>query len=93
MALSLILLIDLILMRPYCDVSEKLRGIFFGLIYIGLSLTRYLDESFKNKEIFSFLSIAILSMLGLALTWTYLSLGGYFYSVFIQKYLSKDEMI
>ena len=32
-------------------------------------------------------------MLGLALKWTYFSLVAYFYSVFIQKYRSKDEMI
>ena len=40
-----------------------------------------------------YLSLVILSVLGLALTWTYLSLGAYFYSIFLQKYRSKDEMI
>ena len=48
MAVSFILLIDLIMMRPYCDVSEKLRGIFFAIIYIGVSMVRYLDKLLNN---------------------------------------------
>ena len=40
MGLSAILLIDLILMRPYCKVSEKLRAIYFAMVYIVVSLIR-----------------------------------------------------
>jgi hypothetical protein len=50
MAVSAILLVDLILMRPYCEVSEKLRGIYFALIYIMISLVRLLSSEGKFED-------------------------------------------
>jgi hypothetical protein len=50
MAVSGILLVDLILMRPYCEVSEKLRGIYFALIYIGISLVSFYARTSVDVE-------------------------------------------
>jgi hypothetical protein len=50
MVLSAILLVDLILMRPYCEVSEKLRGIYFAIIYIGISIVRYVNKTVADGE-------------------------------------------
>jgi hypothetical protein len=50
MGLSAILLIDLILMRPYCKVSEKLRTIYFAIVYIVVSLIRYINNNLISGE-------------------------------------------
>jgi hypothetical protein len=93
MAVSLILLIDLILMRPYCDVSEKLRGIFFAIIYIGVSLVRYAC----NKGMFTndnfFIGNIILLVLGLALLWVFLTFIINTYLIVSQKLIDQEKVI
>jgi hypothetical protein len=42
--LSSLMLIYLVIMRPYGKVSEKLRAIYFGLILIIVSVIRYLNN-------------------------------------------------
>ena len=77
MVFSSILVVELILMRPYCHVSEKLRAIYFAIVYIGVSLIRYVNNNVIKGGYNVFLSQMILMMLCFALIWTYFALAMY----------------
>ena len=93
MALSLILLIDLILMRPYCEVSEKLRGMFFGLIYVGVSLVRYACKKgmFNNDDFL--IGYMMLLVLSLALLWVFLTFIINTYLVVSLKFIDQEKVV
>lgn len=56
---------------------------YFAVVYISIPLVEYLSKSIEDSAFMPFLSLTILLALGFALMWTYLSLGAYFYGVFI----------
>ncbi len=74
MGLSTILLIDLILMRPYCKVSEKLRAIYFSMVYVGVSVIRYINNNLTDGKYSLFLAFIITMMLIVAIVWTLITL-------------------
>jgi hypothetical protein len=92
-AISAILLIDLILMRPYCKVSEKLRSIYFAVVCIAVSLIRYLKNNVINWEKDVLLSKILLGMLCVALLWTYITLIIDFINKITQKSKERGQVV
>ena len=72
LSLCIILLLELIIVRPYFEVSEKLRAIFFALVYAILPLIRYINNHAIEGELNSSLSTIILLLLIVALIWTFI---------------------
>ena len=44
MSVSVLLLLELVVVRPYFEVSEKLRAIYFAFIYVLVPFVRYLNN-------------------------------------------------
>jgi hypothetical protein len=76
--ISFLLFVELIVFRPYYETSEKLRAIYFSIVYMLIGTTGYLcNNGVLDVSAWAFMAFAILGMLGLAILWTYFTLVRY----------------
>ena len=80
-------------MRPYSEVSEKLRTIFFAIIYTIIPIIRFMNGNVMTGGYNVLLSQIILFLLVFALIWTYFTLIRYFYRYFAQQMSDNNELI
>jgi hypothetical protein len=89
----LILLLDLIIVRPYYEVSEKLRAIFFAFIYTLVPFIRFLDNQLSDGQSNASSSILILFLLAIALLWTFYTLARHFYMLITDQSSDRVEVV
>jgi hypothetical protein len=88
-----ILLLELIVVRPYYEVSEKLRAIFFAFIYVLVSFVRLHNNHFSNGQNNASWSFLILFLLAIALLWTFYTLARHFYMLITDQSSDRAEVV
>ncbi len=89
----MILLLELIIVRPYYEVSEKLRAIFFAVIYSLVPFIRFLHHHLNDGQYNASSSIMILFLLAIALLWTFYTLARHFYMIITDQSSDRVEVV
>ena len=83
--ISLLFFLEVIVVRPYRKVSEKLRAIYFAFIYTMVPFVRLINNHASKDGYNASLSILLLVLLIIAILWTFSTLILHFYILATKK--------
>jgi hypothetical protein len=93
MCFGIVVLAELVLMRPYSEISEKIRSIFFSLVYILVTLVRYINNYAIDSEYNTILPTFLLILLVIALVWTWAKIISHFVSLLTQSMATQNIIV
>lgn len=90
---AFLLLIEQVLFRPYSEISEKIRAIYFFFLYILITIIRYINNYVINGQYNAMLAGLVLILLATALVWAYAKIISHFIGLFAQRMATENIVV